>query len=243
MDFWTAIRLLRRRWLVVVVGLALTAGLAAAAFVYVKPKYLVSADYLLIVPDQTILIENREVQINPYLNFSGGLSVTAEALVQNLNGQAVAERVVRSGGSGTFEAQGFAGAAPIITLLVEADTSDAALRTIDSYSDQLKAELAGRQASAGAPKKQFIVASPLRVPIEAEVANSSRVRALAAVLAIGFVLSIFAAFLIESRAVERERRRAEPAEEGAVDSQLDAGAAEVPDDVTERSHDSENSPA
>ena len=234
MDFWTALRLLRRRWYVWTIGLLVTVAVAAALFTVVKPKYNATSDFLLLVPDQEFTVNERQVRLNPYLSYGSGLTVTAEALVQALNGDEVAAVVEGLGGSGIFEAQGFLGSAPIVTLLVEADSQTAALTTLGLYADQLERALADRQAAAQVRDNQVIVASALRVPLEAEKDQGSRIRALAGALAVGIVLSIFAAFLLDTWLTDR-RRRAEEARRAAASDKPPtpdddpSGAAEAAD--------------
>ena len=100
MDFWTAVRLMGRRWRVWVLGIVLTVLAATAVVLVVQPKYVASADILLLVPTEQTSVTGKDQVVNPYLNFSSGLATTAEVLVQALNGDEAIEAVKEQGGQG-----------------------------------------------------------------------------------------------------------------------------------------------
>ena len=138
MDFWTAVRLMGRRWRVWVLGIVLTVLAATAVVLVVQPKYVASADILLLVPTEQTSLTGTDQVVNPYLNFSSGLATTAEVLVQALNGDEAIEAVREQGGQGKYTAQAFQGSAPIVTLTVEGRDPQSPLSTLRIYTEQLK---------------------------------------------------------------------------------------------------------
>jgi uncharacterized protein involved in exopolysaccharide biosynthesis len=207
MDFYTALGVLRRRWLVLLIGLALTAAAVAALFSVVKPIYSAESDHLLLVKHQSVEVNGKKVPLNPYLNFQDGLTATAETMIEWLNSDQASREVETAGGSGILEASGFEGSAPLILLQVTGKTQDATLATSRLYAEELNTHLAAIQAEADAPKNQFITASDVQVPEQAQADQSSRIRAVFAVGLLGLLLTIFAAFTVERRSETKRSDR------------------------------------
>jgi len=206
MDFWTGIQVLKRQWKAWLAGLLITALAAAGAFLLVKPKYTATSDNLMLLPTQTG-INVQPYQANPYLNISAGLTVTAETMIQAMNGDATLDALTQEGAVGKYSAIGFMGDAPIVTLQVDAASDQDAMKGLNLYGEQLRKQLALLQQQAQVPAEQVISATAVRYPVASTKDTGSRTRALIGVLAVGTILSIFSAFLAEQR--RRNRMRAE----------------------------------
>ncbi len=214
MDFWTGVQVLKRQWKAWLAGLLITALAAAGAFLLVKPKYLASSDNLMLLPTQSG-VNIQPYQANPYLNISAGLTVTAETMIQAMNGDATMDALAQEGAVGKYTAVGFMGDAPLVTLQVEASSDQDAMQGLNLYGEQLRKQLAQLQQQAQVPPEQIISAVPVRYPVASTKDTGSRTRALIGVIAVGAILSIFAAFLVEQR--RRNRVRAHSRERSRID--------------------------
>lgn len=214
MDFWTGVQVLKRQWKAWLAGLLITALAAAGAFLLVKPKYLASSDNLMLLPTQSG-VNIQPYQANPYLNISAGLTVTAETMIQAMNGDATMDALTQEGAVGKYTAVGFMGDAPLVTLQVEASSDQDAMKGLNLYGEQLRKQLAQLQQQAQVPPEQIISAVPVRYPVASTKDTGSRTRALIGVIAVGAILSIFAAFLAEQR--RRNRIRAHAHERSVMD--------------------------
>lgn len=208
MDFWTGVQVLKRQWKAWLAGLLITALAAAGAFILVKPKYTASSDNLMLLPTQSG-VNVQPYQANPYLNISAGLTVTAETMIQAMNGDATLDALTQEGAAGKYSAIGFQGDAPLVTLQVDASSDQEAMRGLNLYSEQLRKQLAQLQQQAQVPPDQLISAVAVRYPVAATKDSGSRTRALIGVIAVGAILSIFAAFLAEQRRRNRMRSAAQ----------------------------------
>jgi capsular polysaccharide biosynthesis protein len=207
MDFWTGVQVLKRQWKAWLAGLLITALAAAGAFLLVKPKYVASSDNLMLLPTQSG-VNVQPYQSNPYLNISAGLTVTAETMIQAMNGDATLDALTQEGAVGKYTAVGFMGDAPLVTLQVEAASDQDAMKGLNLYGEQLRKQLAQLQQQAQVPPEQIISAVPIRYPVASTKDSGSRTRALIGVIAVGAILSIFTAFLAEQRRRNRVRAQA-----------------------------------
>jgi len=74
---------LRRRWLLVLVGFLMTVGLSGAAYMFFKPTYEITGTVLLIPPSST----SSTGSVNPYLRL-GGLQQVVDLVGVALSDQA-----------------------------------------------------------------------------------------------------------------------------------------------------------
>ena len=209
MDFWTGVQVLKRQWKAWLAGLLITALAATGAFLLVKPKYTATSDNLMLLPTQSG-VNVQPYQANPYLNMSAGLTVTAETMIQAMNGDATLDALTQEGAVGKYSAIGFMGDAPIVTLQVDAGSDQDAMRGLNLYGEQLRKQLASLQQQAQVPTDQLISATAVRYPVASTKDTGSRTRALIGVIAVGAILSIFSAFLVEQR--RRNRMHADARE-------------------------------
>ena len=79
--------MVRRRWILAIVGLGLTAGLAVAGYFVAKPTYQATASILLLPPATTVPAEG-----NPFLQL-GGLDLTVDLLGKALSDQGVTQQI------------------------------------------------------------------------------------------------------------------------------------------------------
>lgn len=234
MDFFAAIRIVGRRWYVVVAGLILTAIAAFVVMQSVAPTYQASGSAMVVGPAPAS--EDGDVDplsLNPYARFDGATSTLAAVTVQIMNDIEVRERLHEQGANADYQI-GQATSGPVISVVViDADEQQA----IDSASLVLHAvndELDQRQAEAGAPEASRIRSFVVTEPTRSVRLTGARIRAFLAVAVLGTAASVSMAFVAEAIAQGRRRKRdedlvdlAEGAPSGSVDEPADARRAEA----------------
>lgn len=211
MDFWTAMRVLLRRWLVLVLGVLCTLGALFGVTQMVPPTYEARGELILLLPAQADA-EATDIGLkNPYLGIGGSLSAMGAVVARALGGQEAKIELAELGDA-EYVVDTLPGDAPILDIVTTSEDPDVALEMYGQVEAALMAELDERQAIAAAPEGLRIMAAPVRVPVEAERMTGSLLRAAAAVIVMGGALTLGAAFLVESISVRRSatRRGREP---------------------------------
>ena len=203
MDLWTALRVIARRWPIVVATLLLTAVVANVVVATVKPNYDARGTLVLLAP-ATVVDQGKVVGVNPWIHNPGADRLAAGTVVNVAKGPEFEQRVKQGGGDGRFEVV-LDPYAPMITVAATAPEPGDALDTLAIVIDLVKRELAERQRAAGAPPDTWITADLLTISEEATERPGRRFRALAGVVVAGVAMSLVLAFVVE--AVSRARRR------------------------------------
>jgi hypothetical protein len=211
-DLLTTIRILLRRWFVVVPALLLTAGAAYLTLQTVKPSYEATGAVVLLGPATAgapVPGEPSPPQVNPYLEFGGALETTALIVSRSLMSEAAVTRLAEKGATAVYEVgTGSDGGSPLVNVIATDPDEAVALRTVEVLITEVGAELERRQAAARAPRSQFIRAETVTTPTRATPLSGSSLRAVAAVGALGLAASFGLGFLAEAVAVRRRRPRA-----------------------------------
>jgi capsular polysaccharide biosynthesis protein len=237
MDFWRTLRVLVRRWYVVVPAFLLTVGAAALVFTSVPPTY-VSYGVLVLNTPVTGSIEPNDPKsevglVNPLLNFDQGLSMSGSILIQALSHpETSAELGVLPDSPTRYKVHNgstnpeLLTSGPFIVIDGESTTAADARSIVQRVAERAVVELAKRQESLQAPKSTYITVNQVVSATTPEELNGSKARAAASALAVGMAVSLFAAFAFESFATRRRRRTdaalppgVGPAGNGAVDPQ------------------------
>ena len=205
MDLWSALKVIARRWPIVVAALLVTAVTANVAVGKVDPEYEAKGSIVLLGPS-TVVEGGSVVDVNPYLRLFGAERILANTLVSVMQGPAFAQKLAQAGAGGPFEAS-LAAEAAIINIVTRDPDPDATLKRLDTIVDLMKKELAERQRAAGAPPDTWVAADVLTLDDRPATLMGSRVRVLVAVVALGLAIAVSLAFLAESVA-QRPRRRA-----------------------------------
>ena len=207
MDLFTTIRILFRRWYVVLPALLLTVGGAAFTFKTVAPSYEATGAVVLLGPATAgapVAGEPSPPPVNPYLEFGGALETTGLILSRSLMSEATVTRLATQGASATYEVgTGSDGGSPIVNVIATGADEAAAKRTVTIVIAEVRNELKRRQEAAGAPASQFIRVEDVTVPTNATKMAGSTMRAVAAVMALGLALSLGLGFMAEAIAVRR----------------------------------------
>lgn len=226
MELWPSLRVLLRRWYVVVPCLAVTALLAVQLAGQVRPSYKAEGTVVFLrplhVPAATTGTDN------PWQTVDYALNQFALLMGQAAASDAFQDRVVAAGGSPTFsvttsatQAQGSpTNQTPTLTLSTTADSPEAAMASYEVLGQVLDQEVQDRQRSVGAAESTWITAVDLTVPPGAQELSGSRVTVLIAVVLAGTLASLGLVFAVDSLLLARRRHRvqARPARSGTEDA-------------------------
>lgn len=205
-DLLTALRILARQWPVVVIGLVLTVVGVVQVGAMVAPQYEAKGTVLLLSPG---------AGVNPYLEFPAGLEVTADALVVGLQTESGVEQAEAAGATGVYTLERTTG--PLVDITAHAGSDAEATATVDAVVERMRAELGRYQVDSAAD--QQITVEVLSAPT-ATAKLGSRIRAQAAVFAVGLVATVSAGMAVD--AFRRQRREARARRDGAVDPDVQA---------------------
>jgi hypothetical protein len=204
-DFFATMRLIARRWYVVVSALIVSLAVAFTVMQSVAPNYRAQGSVLLFAPSAAA-DPAVGAPVNPFRSFDASTAVLAAVTVQIMGDTDVRLRVAEQGGRPDYQVgQATDGTPVIITIATDPDKAKA-IETVNVAMDELQVELDRRQADAGAPENIRIRAIVLTAPTDASALVGGRIRAFLAVFAIGAAASISLAFIVEG--VSQSRRRA-----------------------------------
>lgn len=213
MDLVSVARVARRRWQVVVAGVAATC-IAVIVLLVMPPTYEATSVLVLLAPSTpppaTSPTGSVPAAINPYQAFDSSIAVTAGLMATQLTQPGVVDRLARRGATPDYTVTTDPDSGgPTVTITAKDRNADTALRTTRLVSTEFRRQLAASQVAAGAPKGSLISASVVTAPTHADRLVSGRNRALVAVLAIGLVISICAALAVDTLLTHYARQYAE----------------------------------
>lgn len=192
MDLLTALKILARQWPVVVAGLLLTIVSIFQVGAMVAPSYEAKGTALLLSPG---------ANANPYLDFGPNLEVAADALMVVIQSPVGTETLEAAGATGQFKLERTNG--PLIDITATAGSEEEATRTVELVVTALETELETAQAAAAVDQR--ITLNELTEPVPVAKLGS-RIRAQAAVGALGLVCTVAAGLTVD--AVRRQRQEA-----------------------------------
>lgn len=231
MDFWVAVKIVFRRWYVALPALLATVALTTLVFLAVPPSFQAEARVLLLSPSR--VSGQQAATVNPFADLSSSLTVAASVMAQIMNYDSTRERM-RAAGARTDYAVTAGPQGPLLVVSATGARPGDAISTAQIVAKGIQDELAAQQQAAGAPADTFIRGLPLVSPDKANRLSGGRIRAGAAVGALGTATSLSVIFLIESFSRGRRDRglleqappsQATPA--GSTPPELPAMPAEV----------------
>ncbi|MEZ5218831.1 MAG: LamG-like jellyroll fold domain-containing protein [Ilumatobacteraceae bacterium] len=199
MDVGTLIRILIRRWWVVLPLLGLTFGGAFWFSSSVEPAYQTKAAVLLIGPS----IQGGQ-EINPLAEVPRTLNTTAVAIALIVSDTEVRDELSSLGFVPTYTIT-VTPDTPIINVTVRSDSPEGALATLDSVVDFIRVKLDNEQSEFGSPEEQYIRTALLQRSSRAQALYGARDRVVLIVLGLGAALTAVVAVAINSLLAERER--------------------------------------
>jgi hypothetical protein len=194
------------RWYVLVPALLATSVAAFGVMSAVAPAYQVQSSVVLLGPPASSQTGAAPGTDNPYIGLS--LEVVADVLSKVAMSEATAAKLQAKGATAEYEVGTGLEGGPILNVITTSPDKAMALRTAEAVTANIRAELARRQRVQGAPRESWISAVTVTQPDQATKMMGSKIRVLAAVLALGLAATIGLTFMAENIA-EGRRRRAE----------------------------------
>jgi capsular polysaccharide biosynthesis protein len=208
-DFSAA---LRRRWLLVLIGVLMTVGLSGAAYMLFKPTYEITGTVLLLPPPSS----SADVSANPYLQLVGlgqavdlvGVALSDQAT--QLEFQAISKDVqytiqpdVRT-------------SSPLLLVDVKDSSPETALKIRDILVARIPVRLEEMQTSLGVSSKDLVTTTVVTLDAQAVEVGRNRLRAAVVAGVVGLGLTLVAAARWDARRLRHPRshgrgsRSAEP---------------------------------
>lgn len=193
MNVESALRVLLRRWLVVLIGAVLS--LVAAVYLYTstEPTYRAAASILLLLPPGA---QDEERDGSPFLYLPNGLNTLARVVGSSANSDAFAEGLVGQGLTSSFEVALERGS-PIITVDVEGEDPGDVISTRDGVVTALEVELARVQEGEDVPERQTARARVFAAEESATELSGDRRRGAVMVVGAGGLVTVLAALAVD----------------------------------------------
>ncbi|HEY2812551.1 MAG TPA: hypothetical protein VGJ03_03695 [Acidimicrobiales bacterium] len=203
MDFGTLIRILFRRWYVVLPTIVLATAVTYTQVSNVKPEYSANGSLVVLAPPSP---PTDVVPANPYAQITPSLRTTALVISQVMDDPSVHDQISKSGLTGNFTVT-VADDSPVTTFDATAASPQRAVDTVNALIARFPVELQTRQTAIGVAPEGQLRTQVLVSPLGAQQETSNRNRALAAFIALGIAAVLCVALAAESFAVRRRRRR------------------------------------
>jgi capsular polysaccharide biosynthesis protein len=199
-DFF---HVLRRRWLLLLVGFLLTVGLSGAAYVLFKPTYEITGTVLLLPPPSS----STDVSANPYLRL-GGLRQAVDLVGVALSDQQTQLELKAISKDVEFSVQAdVRTSSPLLVIDVKDSTPEAALRIRDLLVARAPLRLEEMQQALGVNPKDRVTTTVVTLDIQAEEVGKNRLRAAVVAACVGLGLTLVTATLWDARRLRHPRRR------------------------------------
>lgn len=195
MDFLDALRVLKRRYLVVILGAAVTSAAGLFILKGVDTEYQAQAQYVVLLPAESGG-EGRGA-INPYLNLNGGLIFAASLIASDMSTAESERSLVEDGFESDYSVAMDAGGRPLIQVLVDGTDPDDVLETRDELLRRFDTKLRLLQELPEVPAEQLMFSTTNAVDPAPEPVPGSKTRALLLVAILGVVTTLVIAFLMD----------------------------------------------
>ena len=219
---------LRRRWVIALLVLLVTAGAVFGVGSAVNVRYEANASLVLLGPSSYVDQEGADVKVNPYARFGGaGEGITGTTLVALLMSPQTLRQAEEDGFPGEYTVMfNPNGGGAILDLTVTSATPGESLRGLDRIVATAQDTLLAQQTGAGAPESSLVRASVLTRDEEPGSLNGARIRAMGATAVFGVVLAFLLTRVLDVRRRSRDARRA-GAGEGGVEAPAPPSGAGV----------------
>jgi hypothetical protein len=203
MDFGEILRIIRKRWYVMLPGLAVTAALTFAAYLVVPTKYQSNTSFSLINSPRPVTAQGYG---NPFLTFESSLTATADFLARSLTATESVREVNALGVTEEYTAALSDNAmGPFITITVTGTDRAHVKRSTTVLAEYARAKLRQMQERSGAPESSMIQAVTIIEPQPPTSVIKTRVEVVAGTAGLMLALALVATFLTESVARARIR--------------------------------------
>jgi capsular polysaccharide biosynthesis protein len=231
MEFWTSVKVIMRRWYVVVPCLIATVAIGLYLVHQAKPSYKASGSVLLSTNGQAArpaTTPSTVAGVNPYANMDQ--SQLAFLVSQTAGGSAFADEMVASGASSTYSVVAIEGE-PAMTVSATAATPAQATSSYHKLVSLLDSELQRRQLAVGAPANALVGVRDWTTPNKALPQNAAKVKALIMVVTVGLLLTLALTFLVDALLTNRvpwSKAEVDESRGDEEDDDEDAVKAETP---------------
>lgn len=189
MDIGSAIRLLLRRWLIVLIGALLTLGVCAYLYRTAEPRYQAAGRMLLLLPSNA---RGEEIG-SPFLYLPNGLNVLARVVSSAPDSREVQRAMAEAGLHSQFEV-GVDPTTPILSVTVEGTDPDNVIATRDWLVEFLNQHLLQVQEEEGTPARQTAHTRLYEAEDIPHRLGGDWTRSVMAALAAGGIATLLAAF-------------------------------------------------
>lgn len=205
MNVAQAFRVLVRHWLLLVLGLALTAGVSVLGYRATPAQYQVHESVLFLPPalPATATVPGT----NPFLTFGTSINITSRVFAQLLTSQDVTSQLSSGGASAQYTVTPSVDGTPVLQISASDRSQLVATRTLRGLDAYITQELAARQSASGAPASTWIRASVVTDPQPPSRSRSGALRAAAALGLAGLLLALALPFAVEALVGTWQRRR------------------------------------
>ncbi|NPC97941.1 hypothetical protein [Nocardioides sp. zg-DK7169] len=216
-----------RRWVVVLIGLGLTAVGCWQVAQLVGTQYQASSQLVLLLPPQA---SGVSTPTNPFLNMQAGQVTVASLLAGNVSTPDVRRTLAGAGADAEYDVALVPGAGPIMQVTSTSTDAEKAVETRNAVMKEIDAQLARMQARANVPPRQLIEGDRSGVSDGAEELTGSRIRALGGTAAVGLLLTLLVALGLDrlwgggggtglpGTRADRGRRGTDPVDGAGVDA-------------------------
>ncbi|MEV0637406.1 chain length determinant protein [Streptomyces sp. NPDC050619] len=196
MDLAEIVRVMRRRWYVLLPGLLLTAGLLVAVAVMVPVTYQSQSTVVLLNSQKATVAYDG----NPFLSTQTSLTGMADGLARNLNSDDSLRELKSRGATGTFEAKLADNAqGPLMWLTVTGTDPASVLASDRVLTTYAKERLEQFQQQQSVAPKAMIRMTTIVPPQKPVAQTKTRLQYLIMAGGLGLVVSMVAAFYVEAR--------------------------------------------
>ncbi|PUA82344.1 hypothetical protein [Nocardioides currus] len=215
MDFVDVLRVLGRRWLIVLLGVLVTGAAGFYAITVVPTQYQARAQYVLLLPSGATGLTNPT---NPYINLNSGLIFATSLIASDLGTKDVARTLVEDGFDSDYSIAQSTSGGPSLDVVVNGSDPDDVLATRNELLARFDEELDTLQDIPGIPDRQLIFSRTNAVDPVAEVVPGAKKKALVLIAAVGMVVTLVLAFSMDGllrRRTARKQALKQPAASGA----------------------------
>lgn len=206
MDIWTVLRACARRWYVFVPVLGLSLWIGSAQMQAADPVYTATSTAALAGP---ALVPGNEpgesIRVNPFESLGGSLNTTTDVMVSLMDSDPKRLEFADQGVALDYEV---VTANAVIYFEVTGPDAQVVTTTAVRLVEILDNEISALQSKPVEAPESRIRAVPLALPSVADEDTTGGIRLLAVIGALGLVLSVAAALVVDGALQVRERRAA-----------------------------------
>ena len=196
------LKVLGRRWYLVLLGVLLTVVGSVGIFRLISPTYEVDTNVLVVGPSVT---GDKNLPTNAYLHLDAGLKPIRDVTTQVLMDPRSQGRLLAGAPTATYTVAATPlVAAPMISIVVKSKDSNEAAALSDNLVQSLGQTLSLLQTEVNAPT-QLMVTSKVVSQTAPYPLTGNRLRAALAVGLLGIAISLMLPFLAESASRRRNR--------------------------------------